>query len=135
MLSYPRHRSGLKQPVKSPGVPGEGLTGCGGNCTASSKRANASAFVSGRCFAHLIARVYAVEDRAKALALSGEQRLISPKRASARLKEKLHKYMLELKQGGSAEKPGGRRSALCAESMGGADTLSRKWRSGNRQRR
>ena len=47
---------------------------------------------------HLIARVYAVEDRAKALALSGEQRLALRKRVSARLMERLHKYLLELKQ-------------------------------------
>jgi len=47
---------------------------------------------------HLIARVYAVEDRAKALALSGEQRLAVRKRVSARLLERLHKYLRELKQ-------------------------------------
>jgi transposase len=47
---------------------------------------------------HLIARLYAVEDRAKTLALSGEQRLALRKRLSARLMERLHKYLLELKQ-------------------------------------
>lgn len=47
---------------------------------------------------HLIARLYAVEDRAKALALSGEQRLALRKRLSARPMERLHKYLLELKQ-------------------------------------
>src|SRR5205823_6515848 len=47
---------------------------------------------------YLIARVYAVEDRAKALALSAEQRLALRQRVSGRLMEKLHKYLLELKQ-------------------------------------
>jgi hypothetical protein len=45
---------------------------------------------------HLIARSYAVEDRAKALSLSAEQRLALRKRVSARLLEKLDKYLLEL---------------------------------------
>ena len=47
---------------------------------------------------HLIARVYAVEDRAKALALSAEQRLALRQRVSIRLMERLHKYLLKLKQ-------------------------------------
>src|SRR5215467_3450105 len=46
---------------------------------------------------HLIARLYAVEDRAKALALSAEQRLALRQRVSARLMGKLHHYLLELK--------------------------------------
>jgi transposase len=45
---------------------------------------------------HLIARLYAVEDRAKALSLSAEQRLALRQRVSARLLEKLHQYLLEL---------------------------------------
>ena len=45
---------------------------------------------------HLIARLYAVEERAKALSLSAEQRLELRKRISARVLEKLHKYLLEL---------------------------------------
>jgi transposase len=45
---------------------------------------------------HLIARLYAVEERAKTLTLSAEQRLALRKRVSARLLEKLHKYLLEL---------------------------------------
>ena len=45
---------------------------------------------------HLIARLYAVEDRAKTLALSAEQRLALRQRVSARLMEKLHHYLLEL---------------------------------------
>jgi transposase len=46
---------------------------------------------------HLIARVYAIEDRAKALALSAEERLALRKCVSARLMDKLHNYLLELK--------------------------------------
>jgi len=45
---------------------------------------------------HLIARLYAVEDRAKALSLSAEQRLALRKRVSARIMGRLHKYLLEL---------------------------------------
>ena len=45
---------------------------------------------------HLIARLYAVEERAKALSLSPEQRLTLRQRVSARLIGKLHKYLLEL---------------------------------------
>ena len=45
---------------------------------------------------HLIARLYAVEDRAKALSLSAEQRLALRQRVSARLLAKLHHYLLEL---------------------------------------
>ena len=45
---------------------------------------------------HLIARLYAVEERAKALLLSAEQQLALRQRVSARLVGKLHKYLLEL---------------------------------------
>jgi transposase len=45
---------------------------------------------------HLIARLYAVEERARALSLSAGQRLALRQRVSARLLEKLHKYLLEL---------------------------------------
>jgi len=45
---------------------------------------------------YLIARLYAVEERAKALTLSAEQRLALRQRVSARLIEKLHRYLLEL---------------------------------------
>jgi transposase len=45
---------------------------------------------------HLVARLYAVEDRAKALSLSAEQRLALRQRISARLLRKLHQYLLEL---------------------------------------
>jgi hypothetical protein len=45
---------------------------------------------------HLIARLYAVEERAKALSLSAEQRLALRQRVSTRLLGKLHQYLLEL---------------------------------------
>src|SRR5262249_17671348 len=45
---------------------------------------------------HLIARLYAVEERAKALSLAAEQRLALRQRVSARLLGKLHQYLLEL---------------------------------------
>jgi transposase len=45
---------------------------------------------------HLIARLYRVEERAKALSLSAEARLALRQRVSARLIEKLHRYLLEL---------------------------------------
>jgi transposase len=56
---------------------------------------------------HLIARVYAVEDRAKALALSPEQRLGLRKRVSVRLMERLHKYLMGLKQDVLPKSPSG----------------------------
>ena len=46
---------------------------------------------------HLIARLYAVEERAKALSLSAEQRFALRRRVSARLLGKLHGYLLELR--------------------------------------
>ena len=45
---------------------------------------------------HLIARLYAVEERAKALSLSAEQRWALRQRVSARLISKLHQYLVEL---------------------------------------
>jgi len=45
---------------------------------------------------HLIARLYRVEERAKALSLSAEQRLGLRQRVSVQLLEKLHQYLLEL---------------------------------------
>ena len=56
---------------------------------------------------HLIARVYAVEDRAKALALSAEERLALRERVSARLIDKLHNYLLELKSDVLPKSPSG----------------------------
>src|SRR5260370_33129457 len=45
---------------------------------------------------HLIARLYGVEERDKALSLSAEQRLALRHRVSVRLLGKLHQYLLEL---------------------------------------
>jgi transposase len=45
---------------------------------------------------HLIARLYAVEERAKMLSLSAQQRLALRQRVTARLIGKLHQYLLEL---------------------------------------
>src|SRR5215472_3807734 len=45
---------------------------------------------------HLIARLYAVEERAKTLSLSAEQRLALRQRVSARLLGQIHQYLLEL---------------------------------------
>lgn len=45
---------------------------------------------------HLIARLYAVEERARTLSLSAEQRLALRQRVSARLLGNLHQYLLEL---------------------------------------
>jgi transposase len=45
---------------------------------------------------HLIARLYAVEERAKALSLSAAERGALRQRISARLVGKLHRYLLEL---------------------------------------
>jgi len=56
---------------------------------------------------HLIARLYAVEDRAKALSLSAEQRLALRKRVSSRLLEKLHKYLLDLQPEALPKSPSG----------------------------
>jgi hypothetical protein len=46
---------------------------------------------------HLIARLYVVEERAKALALTAERRLELRRRVSSPVMEKLHGYLLELK--------------------------------------
>jgi hypothetical protein len=45
---------------------------------------------------HLIARLYRVEEHAKALSLSADERLALRQRVSARLIDKLHQYLLEL---------------------------------------
>lgn len=45
---------------------------------------------------HLITRLYAVEERARTLSLSAEQRLALRQLVSARLLGKLHQYLLEL---------------------------------------
>jgi transposase len=56
---------------------------------------------------HLIARLYAVEDRAKALSLPAEQRLALRQRVSARLLGKLHPYLLQLRQEVLPKSPSG----------------------------
>ena len=45
---------------------------------------------------HLIARLYRVEEHARALSLSADERLALRRRVSVRLVEKLHRYLLEL---------------------------------------
>ena len=56
---------------------------------------------------HLVARLYAVEDRAKALSLSAEQRHALRQRISARLLRKLHQYLLELREQVLPKSPSG----------------------------
>ena len=56
---------------------------------------------------HLIARLYAVEERAKKLSLSAQERLALRQRVSARLMEKLHQYLLELQPEVLPESPSG----------------------------
>ena len=56
---------------------------------------------------HLIARLYAVEERARALALTAAQRLELRRRVSAPVMEKLHGYVLELKQQVLPKSPAG----------------------------
>jgi transposase len=56
---------------------------------------------------HLIARLYRVEERAKALSLSAEQRLKLRERVSSRLIDKLHRYLLNLQQEVLPKSPSG----------------------------
>ena len=56
---------------------------------------------------HLIARLYAVEERAKALSLSAEQRRALRQRVSARLLNKLHQYLLDLQSEVLPKSPSG----------------------------
>ena len=56
---------------------------------------------------HLIARLYAVEERAKVLSLTAEQRFALRQRVSARLLGKLHQYLLELQQEVLPKSPSG----------------------------
>ena len=60
---------------------------------------------------HLIARLYRVEERAKALSLSADQRLALRQRVSARLIDKLHQYLLELQPEVLPKSPSG--AAVC----------------------
>jgi hypothetical protein len=56
---------------------------------------------------HLIARLYAVEERAKTLSLPVEQRLALRQRVSAPLLGKLHQYLLELQPAVLPKSPSG----------------------------
>jgi transposase len=56
---------------------------------------------------HLIARLYAVEERAKALSLSAAERWALRQRVSVRLLGKLHQYLLELQQQVLPKSPSG----------------------------
>jgi transposase len=56
---------------------------------------------------HSIARLYSVEERAKALSLSAEQRWALRQLVSARLLGKLHQYLLELQPEVLAKSPAG----------------------------
>ena len=56
---------------------------------------------------YLIARLYRVEERAKALSLSAEQRLALRQRLSARLLDKLYQYLLELQSAVLPKSPSG----------------------------
>lgn len=56
---------------------------------------------------HLIARLYKAEDRAKELGLTGEQRRELRRRVSAPVMEKLHGYLLDLKQQALPKSPAG----------------------------
>jgi len=56
---------------------------------------------------HLVARLYAVEDRAKGLSLSAEQRLALRQRISARSLSKLHQYLLKLREEVLPKSPSG----------------------------
>jgi hypothetical protein len=55
---------------------------------------------------HLIARLYAVEDRAKGL--SAQERLVLRERLSAPVMAKLHKYLLEIREEVLPKSPGAR---------------------------
>jgi len=56
---------------------------------------------------HLIARLYAVEERAKALALTPEQRLALRQRVSKKVLDQLHRYLLPLQQDVLPKSPAG----------------------------
>jgi transposase len=56
---------------------------------------------------HLIARLYAVEERAKKLSLSAQERFALRQRVSARLMKKLHQYLLELQSEVLPKSPSG----------------------------
>jgi hypothetical protein len=61
---------------------------------------------------HLIARLYRVEERARARSLSADERLELRQRVSARLIEKLHRYLLELQPEVLPKSPSGPQCAM-----------------------
>ena len=72
-----------------------------------------------------------VAEAGQTLSLSAEQRLALRQRVSARLLGKAPPVSAGAAAGGSAEESVRRRSALCAESVGGADALSGRRRVGD----
>jgi hypothetical protein len=72
---------------------------------------------------HLIARLYAVEERAKTLSLSADERLALRRCVSARLLQQLHRYLLELQAGVPAEESGWGRCTLRVEPVEGVDAI------------
>jgi hypothetical protein len=72
---------------------------------------------------HLIARLFAVEERAQTLSLSAEQRLALRRRVSARLLDKLHRYLLELQAMVLPKSPSGAAVRNALNQWGGAVAL------------
>ena len=84
---------------------------------------------------HLIARLYAVEERAKALSLSAEQRLALRQRVSARLIGKLHQYLLEMQPEVLPKSPSGAAVRYALNQWEALTRFLRRRRFGDRQRR
>ena len=84
---------------------------------------------------HLIARLYAVEERAKALSLSAEQRLALRQRVSARLLAKLHQYLLELQREVLPKSPSGAAVRYALNQWEALTRFLEDGESGDRQRR
>ena len=80
---------------------------------------------------HRIARLYAVEERARALSLSAEQRLALRQRVSAQLLGKLHQYLLGLQPEVPPKSASGAAVGYALNQLGGANTLSRRRRVGD----
>jgi hypothetical protein len=80
---------------------------------------------------YLIARVYSVEDRAHGL--RGEERLELRQRLSAPVMEKLYQYLLGIGDEVLPKSPEARAVRYALKSVGGAEPLSERRRSGNRQ--
>ena len=84
---------------------------------------------------HLIARLYRVEERAKALSLSADERLALRQRVSARLIEKLHQYLLELQPEVLPKSPSGAAVRYALNQWEALTRFLRGRRVGDRQRR